>query len=125
MSPCETKRADYSLKAKNFVITSAIGVLLILVLFEIDWVLDFGRSNTVEVPDPDIEASYENCFKIKDDAMHRQAFGTIDNPDVQREFISANRAKIAADCRAEFPQETLSVEGEGSLNLIDLQPRFW
>jgi hypothetical protein len=57
--------------------------------------------------------------------MHRQAFGTIDNPDVQREFISANRAVIAAECRGEFLQQLISVESDTSLNLIDVHPRFW
>ena len=101
------------------------GAIAVVVLFDVDWILDFGQSNEYEVPAPAVEAFYENCYAIKDDAMHRQAFGTIDNPDVQREFISANRAVIAAECRAEFPQQLISVEIDTSPNLINLHPRFW
>jgi hypothetical protein len=113
------------LNLKKAITIFVLGAIAVVVLFDFDWVLDCGQSNGHEVPDPAVEELYENCYAIKDDAMHRQAFGTIDNPDVQREFISANRAVIAAECRGEFLQQLISVESDTSLNLIDVHPRFW
>ena len=71
------------------------GAIAVVVLFYVDWILDFGQSNEYEVPAAAVEALYENCYAIKDDAMHRQAFGTIDNPDVQRESWERARQMTA------------------------------
>lgn len=114
-----------SLNLKKSAIIVALGAIAAVVLFDINWVFDLGGTHSFEAPDPAIEALYENCYATKDDAMHRQAFGTIDNPDVQREFISANRAAIAAECRAEFPQQLISIETNSTINLLDVEPRFW
>lgn len=113
------------MKLKKTTIILALSAIAVLVLFDIDWVFDYGRTSGYEIPDPAIEERYENCYALEDDAMHRQAFGTIDNPDVQREFISAHRAVIAAECRAQFPQQLILVEDDASINLIDVHPRFW
>lgn len=125
MSPCGTAKSELSLNLKKTAIIFVLGAMAVVVLFDINWVFDFGGTTSYKAPDPAIEELYENCYAAKDDAMHRLAFGTIDNPDVQREFISANRAAIAAECRAEFPQQLISVETDSAINLLDVEPRFW
>jgi len=125
ISPGETINARNQVNLKEFIVPIVFGVLLIFIVFEVDLGQDVGGSDTTEVPDPVIEARYEECYAVRDDAMHRQAFSTIDNPDVQREFISANRALIAAECRAQFPQEMIVLEDDDSTTLIRFRPRFW
>ncbi len=110
---------------KKFIATTAVCLFLIVVLFEISWVQNGADGSAHEIPDPSVETRYENCYAMRDDLMHREAFGTIDNPDVQREFISANRAVIAAECRAEFPQKMIAVEHEDPATSIEFKPRFW
>ena len=108
--------------AGAFVVLAAI---VLLALYDITFVLDFGGVRTVEAPDQAVEIQFENCFHEKDEALHADAFGTIDNPDVQREVISAGRQRIRRECRALFPQRLIEVEQQSERNLIDLAARFW
>jgi hypothetical protein len=100
-------------------------LVVVFILFEVNFVLDLGGSQELEVPDPEVEAAYDACYREKDDEIHKTAFGTIDNPDVQREFITSSRARAAAECRQEHPERTITVEMSSSFNLVDLEPRFW
>lgn len=102
-----------------------LAAIVLLVLYDVTFVLDFGGVQTVEAPDRAVEIQYENCFREKDEALHADAFGTIDNPDVQREVISAGRQRIGRECRDEFPQRLIEVENQSEFNLIDLESRFW
>lgn len=95
-----------------------IAVVLLVVLFEVS----VSPSITREVVDPAVEAQYAACYHEKDDEIHDTAFGTIDNPDVQKEYITSNRARAAAECRALFPESTTTVEEPGGFSL---RPRFW
>ena len=95
-----------------------IAVVLLLILFEVS----FSPPVTREVTDPAAEARYAACYHEKDDEIHDTAFGTIDNPDVQKEFIISSRARAAAECRALFPKSITTVEEPGGLSLTS---RFW
>lgn len=95
------------------------------VLFEVNFVLDFGGIEVGELPDPAVEAAFESCYLKKDEEIHATAFGTIDNPDVQKEFISAGRAVAERECRELNPKIMIPTEQKSSFNLVDLQPRFW
>lgn len=99
--------------------------LIFAVLFEISLPLNFARVESVEVPDPAVEAGFGRCYKERDEEMHRAVFATIDNPDVQKEMIITNRENIARECRQRFPKKMLTVERDVATNLIDLTPRFW
>lgn len=103
----------------------AIAIIGLFVLYDVTFVMNFGGVNEIERPDPAVEARFEQCYLERDDEMHRVAFDTIDNPDVQREYISANRARIARECRAENPTEIIRADERSAVNIIDLQPRFW
>lgn len=107
-----------------------ISVFLIVVvgtfvLFDVEFVFDITGSSQSQIEDPDVEVAYENCYAYKDDEIHATAFGTIDNPDVQKEFITSNRARAAAECRNLHPAVMITVEEPGRFNLVDLTPRFW
>lgn len=94
-------------------------------LFEVDFVLDLGGSVEKQVPDPAIEAAYQSCYQARDDEIHATAFGTIDNPDVQKEYITSQRTIAARECREDHPLSMVIVETPGRFNIVDLSPRFW
>lgn len=94
-----------------------LAAVLVAVLFE----FEFSPSMQTEIADPAVEAQYLACYQQKDDEIHATAFGTIDNPDVQKEFIIANRARAAAECRALYPESLITVDETWR---FDLRPRF-
>ena len=100
-------------------------LVVVFILFEVDFVLDLGGSVEKQIPDPAIEAAYQSCYQARDDEIHATAFGTIDNPDVQKEYITSQRAIAARDCREHHPQTMVIVETSGRFNIVDLSPRFW
>ncbi len=123
-------RHDYRLVSLDLMHRKTIGlfatvVAALVVLFDVTFVMDFGGSTNIDRPDPAIEAQYLACFQQRDEVMHDIAFGTIDNPDVQREYISANRARIARVCRNLHPQQFIEVQENTEFNLIDVYARFW
>jgi len=103
----------------------ALAGIFTFVLFEVNFVLDFGENEMKEAPDTAAELAFENCYLKKDDEIHATAFRTIDNPDVQKEFISSNRAVANSECREQYPRVMVPAEQKSGFNLIDLQPRFW
>jgi hypothetical protein len=52
------------------------------------------------------------------------AFGTIDNPDVQKLFIINNRKQAAVECRLQFPEQLTVVKEPFRFNILDLQFRY-
>lgn len=104
-----------------------IGVLALIainVLFEVHFDVEFAWPGQVREPDPEQEARYEDCFAERDRQIHATAFGTIDNPDVQKLYISNNRDEARAACREQFPEKWITVERPFRFNLVDLRLRF-
>ena len=99
--------------------------ILTFILFEVNFVLDFGGIEVGELPDPAVEQAFESCYLERDEEIHATAFGTIDNPDVQKEFISASRAVANRECRELNPKLMIPTERKSSFNLVDLRSRFW
>jgi len=100
-------------------------VAIVLVLYEVELEFDFTPAKEVKLPDPVVEKENERCFQQRDEEMHEVAFGTIDNPDVQKEFISANRDHIARECRQQYPERLITVQEPSRFNFVDIEPRFW
>ena len=100
-------------------------MVAVFLLYDVRFVLDFEPAGERQIPDPDVEAAYRACYQSKDDEIHGIAFGTIDNPDVQKEYISSNQAIAARECRQKYPQVMLSERTPFRFNLVDLEPRFW
>ncbi|MGI9262489.1 MAG: hypothetical protein ACR2QR_10665 [Woeseiaceae bacterium] len=92
-------------------------ILLTAVLVGALFEFDIAPSTMTDIVDPAVEANFAACYREKDDEIHTTAFGTIDNPDVQKEFITANRARAAAECRAQHPESLISIEEPGRFNV--------
>lgn len=111
---------------KRSIISSLLVVFVAtIVLFEVHFVFDIGGSMTARIADPEIEAAFDDCYAKKDEEIHTTAFGTIDNPDVQKEFITSSRARAVNECRALYPETMIDVETPARFNIVDLTPRFW
>jgi hypothetical protein len=104
---------------------AGLAIVILFVLFEVTFPFDVAPARDIEMPDPAVEAEYSRCYQDKDREMHGVAFGTIDNPDVQNEFISTNREHIARECRLEVSEQLITVQEPSRFNLVDLNPRFW
>lgn len=103
----------------------SLAALLSAALFEVHFKLDMALPRDVELPDPAIEAEFDACYRARDSEIHSTAFGTIDNPDVQKEFINTRRADAVRECRALYPQKMITVSEPLRFDLVDLEPRFW
>ena len=110
---------------RKIIVLLTLVIIAIFVLYDVSLPLVVASSYETSAPDPAIEAEYLGCYEAKDAAMHRVAFGTIDNPDVQKEYISTNRERIAQECRKQVPEKMIVVQEPARFNIIDLKPRFW
>ncbi len=103
----------------------SIGALsALLVLFEVRINFEFSLPGGSEQPDPDQEARFATCYADRDDEIHDVAFGTIDNPDVQKLYILNNREAASTECRLLFPEQRIEVDDPFRFNFIDLRFRF-
>lgn len=100
-------------------------LIVLFIFFDVSVPFDVAPATDTTVPDPGVEAQYEKCYAEEDRAMHEVAFATIDNPDVQKEYISTNRERIARDCRRRFPERLITVQQPSRFDIFDVKPRFW
>jgi len=105
-------------------VITILAVIAMPVLFDITVDPVFRLPRDVQQPDPGQEARFESCMQARDREIHHRAFDTIDNPDVQKEYISSRRERAAEDCRAEFPRQMITVHEPLQFNLVDVEPRF-
>ncbi|MDH4071644.1 MAG: hypothetical protein OEV41_00915 [Gammaproteobacteria bacterium] len=110
---------------KHAIGTLVLACVLVFAFYDVTLVLDVSLSGETEVPDPEAEAEYRDCYTGMDREIHATAFGTVDNPDVQKEFINARRAIAEAVCRAAYPVSMITVETPLRFDLLDLEPRYW
>lgn len=102
-----------------------MALIVVFSFYEVTVNLDIASARTVQLPDPEVEAEYLRCYQEQDEAMHRSVFGTVDNPDVQREMISTNRERIVDECRQKFAEQLITLQVPSRFNLVNLKPRFW
>ncbi|MGB5580831.1 MAG: hypothetical protein WBM68_09730 [Woeseia sp.] len=102
----------------------AVCALLVPALFEVSFDPQFALPAEVQVAEPRQEARFEECLTQRDAFIHETAFSTIDNPDVQREFISTERDKARAECRASFPEHLQTEHLPLRIKLVDLKFRY-
>lgn len=110
---------------KNFAWAAVTSIALIVAFFEVSLNFEFQLAGESRQPDTEQEARYMACYAERDVEIHRIAFGTIDNPDVQKEYITANRGRASSECRAAFPQRNVTIATPFCVNLLDFTPRFW
>lgn len=108
----------------RILILAGCGVMVLLILFDVSFDPQFALPAEVELPDADQEGRFHACVGERDAEIHRIAFSTIDNPDVQREYLSAQKALAVAGCRALHPERRVAVSRPLRVNLIDLEFRF-
>jgi len=101
-----------------------IALVTLFVLFEVKVNFKFSLPADQRILDAKQETRYTACFASRDKEIHATAFGTIDNPDVQKLYISNHRAEAAEDCRLEFPEQWVTIAEPMRFNLIDLRFRF-
>jgi len=109
---------------KKAVWIGVAAVAALLVLFEIRFRVEFSMPGESSQLDAAQEARYAACYAQLDNEIHDVAFGTIDNPDVQKLYISNNRTMAAAECRQQFPEQWTVIEEPFRFNLVDLKFRF-
>ena len=102
-----------------------IVTVLVIALYDVRINIAFSLPGEIEQPDSAQETLYMQCFDSRDKQIHDTAFGTIDNPDVQKEFINTSRARAASECRDKYPQQSITVRQDFHLNIIDLRARYW
>jgi hypothetical protein len=110
---------------RHKVVWTGIAALIVLVaLFDIRFNFEYSPAGESLQLDAEQEARYAACYTERDDEIHDQAFGTIDNPDVQKLYILNNRKRAAMECRQRFPQQWITVEEPFHFNLVELQFRY-
>lgn len=99
-------------------------LLALFVLFEVRINFEFSLPGESRELDVEQEARYAACYAERDREIHDVAFGTIDNPDVQKLYIRNNRDKAASECRKQFPEQVTIVDEPFRFNVIDLRFRY-
>ena len=99
----ETNGSELNIKKTAWI--AVVSLIAVIVLFDVSVNFEFSMPRDGAQADPEREAQYQACFEEKDAEIHRIAFATIDNPDVQKEFINTNRAGARGDCRQAYPMQ--------------------
>ena len=113
------------MRAKIFVRLIVVSIALLFLLYEVkpDFVFSLpGESEQIDVTQ---EALYAQCYSFRDKQLHDTAFATIDNPDVQKEFINTSRARARDACREKFPQLLVTVRQPLAIKIFAIKPRYW
>ena len=114
----------------NRAIAARLGIVLTIIiavlvsLFEISFDPHFSLPAETQRADPAQERLYSACLARREKQIHQQAFSTIDNPDVQREFIAMQRDAARNTCRAQYPELQQTVRTPFRVKLADVRFRF-
>lgn len=98
--------------------------MLTIALFEVRFDPQFALPQERQTADPAQEAGFQECFAKRDASIHETAFATIDNPDVQREYIATERDNARTVCRRDFPQRMQTERLPFRFKLVDLRFRY-
>ena len=99
-------------------------LVALLIMFEVRINFEFSMPGESNQLDADQEARYAACYAQRDAEIHDVAFGTIDNPDVQKLYILNNREQAVTECRQRFPEQRTTVEEPFRFKLVDLRFRY-
>jgi hypothetical protein len=120
-----TTQVFASMSAQTRAATIVVFALIVtLACFDVTLRPQFHLAREVSRPDPAQEARYLDCISNEDSEIHHRAFDTIDNPDVQREFISMQRERAELECRGEFPEQMITMHEPFHFNVVELRSRF-
>ena len=116
---------DYELSVKRTSTLIIAALIIALLLFDVSVDVQFSLPGEQKRPDLEQEALFAACYEKRDAEIHRTAFGTIDNPDVQKEFINTNRERATANCRRSFPATETIVTTPLHISLLKIEARYW
>ncbi len=110
---------------RNKAIWIGVAALVVLfALFDVRINFEFSLPRDKSHLDAEQESRYVVCYAARDKEIHDVAFGTIDNPDVQKLYISNNRELAATECRRLFPEQWTTIDEPFRFNVIDLRFRY-
>ncbi len=109
---------------KTAVISVTALLIVILILFDIDIEPKFSLPRDVETLDLEQETRFQSCVDERDRFIHAETFGTIDNPDVQREILATEKDKAVRECRGFYPEYRVTSSEPFHFNIIDLKFRY-
>lgn len=112
------------MKRNKAVWISIGGLVVLFAMFEVRVNFQFSLPGEISAPDAAQEARHAACYAGRDKEIHNVAFGTIDNPDVQKLYISNNRERAAAECRQHFPEQWITLKEPFRFNALDLRFRY-
>lgn len=114
----------YHRPMKKVLLIGAAALCLLLILFEVTVDFQFSMPREVAIVDDAQENQYQACVDERDAEIHRIAFSTIDNPDVQREYLSTHKDKAKEACRLEYPEQLTTAMQPFRFKLLAFEYRF-
>jgi len=112
------------MRRNRIIVALLIGVVLVPLMFEVEFDPHFSLPRTVTGADAAQETRYQQCVSRQTDQATREALDTADNPDVQSLMIRIRQNEAATECRNRHPERRIQVEEPLSFNLVDLRWRF-
>ena len=112
------------MNSRTVIVVLVTALLATFSLFDVSFRPEFALPGEQQVADPEQEQRFDACYARRDKLIHQQAFGTIDNPDVQREYISMHRETARQACREQFPEQFATIRTPLRINLVDITFRF-
>lgn len=107
----------------KYLSASVLLLALFLALFRVEFRFEFGLPGEHEIVDAEQEQRFRTCVAERDRAIHEDAFGSIDNPDVQREVLITEKEKAIAACRQMYPEKSVTETQSFRFNLLDVEWR--
>jgi len=80
-----------------------VGALICIVLLKISHDIKSSPGTETGALDSEQEKRFQACVAERDREIHRRVFSTIDNPDVQREYLSTQKEIAIGECRLKYP----------------------
>lgn len=108
---------------RHYLSAGALLLAIFVALFRVDFRFEFALPGEREVADPEQEERFRHCVAERDRQIHERTFGTIDNPDVQREVLITEKEKAIAACRELYPETMVTKTQSFRFNLIDVERR--
>ena len=113
-----------AMNRKTAILIVVATLVAVFALFDVRVDFQFSLPTERSQPDATQEVRFDACYAERDKEIHDVAFGTIDNPDVQKLFIINNWKQAATECRLRFPEQLTAVEEPFHFNILDLKFRY-
>ena len=99
-------------------------IIIGTIFFETEVNIFVTLPKKIEKSDLDQENLFLECVNAKDKIIHAQTFSSIDNPDVQREVLSAKKNQALLECRDIYPVKMTVINQSFEINIFDFKYRY-